>query len=50
MYNLFSISQLCDKDFDISFQSLYCIVTSSIDNSINVENTRAQLEKLLEKY
>ena len=34
-YNLLSISQLCDEDFKVSFESSLCTVTSFIDNSIN---------------
>ena len=34
MYNLLSISQLRDRNFNISFKSSHCIVTSSFDESI----------------
>ena len=33
-HNLLSISQLCDKSFNVSFKSSHCIVTSSFDYSI----------------
>ena len=34
IHNLLIINQLCDKDFDVFFKSLYYIMTSSIDDSI----------------
>ena len=33
-HNLISISQLCDKDYKFSFESLLCIITNPIDDSI----------------
>ena len=33
-HNLLSISQLCDKDYKVAFESSMCIVTSPIDVSI----------------
>ena len=35
-HNILSISQLCDKGFKVVFESLMCIVTSPIDNSITL--------------
>ena len=32
-HNLISISQLCDRDYKILFESSLCIVTNSFDNS-----------------
>ena len=32
-HNLISISQLCDRDYKVSFESFLCIVTNSFDNS-----------------
>ena len=33
-HNLISISQLCDKCYKVSFESLVCIITNPIDDSI----------------
>ena len=33
-YNLISISQLFDKGYKVSFESLLCIITNPIDDSI----------------
>ena len=32
-HNLLSISQLCDKDYKVVFESFICIVTSPFDDS-----------------
>ena len=33
-HNLISISQLCDKDYKVSFEPSLCIVTNLVDDSI----------------
>ena len=33
-HNLISNSQLCDKGYKVSFESLLCIITNPIDDSI----------------
>ena len=33
-HNLISISQLCDKRYNVSFESLLCIITNPIKDSI----------------
>ena len=34
IHNLLGISQLCDRNFNVSFKLSHCIVTSSFDDSI----------------
>ena len=33
-HNLISISQLCDKGYTVSFDTIICVITNPIDNSI----------------
>ena len=33
-HNLISISELCDKGYKVSFESLLCIITNPINDSI----------------
>jgi hypothetical protein len=33
-YNLLSISQLCDKGYNIIFKSIMCIIVNEIDNQV----------------
>ncbi len=39
-HNLLSISQLCDKGFDVLFKQSLCIITNSIDNSLVFKGIR----------
>ena len=39
-HNLLSISQLCDKSFDVLFKQSLCIITNSIDNSLVFKGIR----------
>ena len=39
-HNLLSVSQLCDKDFDVLFKPSMCIITNLIDNSLVFKGLR----------
>ncbi len=39
-HNLLSVSQLCDRGFDVLFKPSLCIITNSIDNGLVFKGIR----------